>query len=206
LAVALVSVLASDMTYPVVAEALALPETTALPAAGPTVALIVRGRRSDLLAFADMTRGFGLHASVAAPTTLGPKDLVALHAAGLDPIPEMASGGIVAALGTRRSLRHQAASYGLEGRFYFLAPREGFTITDYLLAREVGGTPLQARHDLPSSRRGVAALRPGDVVVETLEGDRSSDRARLLRSIRLLQRSGLRISSVAELSSGQPPS
>jgi processive 1,2-diacylglycerol beta-glucosyltransferase len=205
-AVVFLSVLASDMTYPVVAEALALPETTSLPLSGSRVALIVRGRRTELLGLAHMTRAFGLHASVAAATTLGPEDLVALRAAGLDPIPEMASGGIVGALGSRRSLRHQAASYGLEGRFYFLAPRDGFTITDYLLAREVGGRPLQASHDLPSSRRGVATLRPGDVVVETLEGDGSSDAARLLRSIRLLQRSGLRISSVAELISGQLPS
>jgi processive 1,2-diacylglycerol beta-glucosyltransferase len=204
-ALALLSVLASDLTYPVVAEALALPETTTIRTSRPEVALVVRGRRSELLAFAHVARQHNLHASVATAAALEPEDLSALRAARLDPIPEIAAGGIVAAIGTRRALLRQAASYGLRGRFHFLAPNEGFTITDYLLAREVGGTPLQARVDLRSSRRELAALRPGEIVVATLESDRSGSNSRLLRSIRLLRRRGLTISSVAELIA-RPPS
>jgi len=195
-AVILLGALASDLTYPVVAKALALPETTSLRPSGSSVALIVRGSRPALLALARYARGKDVNASVASPDPLTARDITTLRAAGLDPIPEIASGGIVAAVGTRRLLRRQRTSYGLRGHFYFLAPHEGFTIADYLLAHHLGGTPLQADRSLPSTARDLASLRPGDVVVATLGPARRPDRVRLLRSVRQLERDGLSIAPV----------
>ena len=137
-----------------------------------------------------------MNASVASPDPLTARDITTLRAAGLDPIPEIASGGIVAAVGTRRLLRRQRTSYGLRGHFYFLAPHEGFTIADYLLAHHLGGTPLQADRSLPSTARDLASLRPGDVVVATLGPARRPDRVRLLRSVLQLERDGLSIAPV----------
>ena len=204
LAVVLFALFASDATYPVVAEALALPESTSLSPAGHTVALVVRGRRRDLLALAPIARRDHLQASVAVSERLSAEDVAALRAAGLDPIPELRAGGVAGSLAARGQLQGQIARYQLRGRFYYLAPSEGFTITDYLLARELGGAPIQAGCDLTThGRRDLGSLHPGEVVVATLGPDRDHTQAYLLASIRRLERAGLAVSSVQRLASGR---
>ena len=192
---------ASDATYPMVAEALALPESTALPTAGDAVALVVRGQPSDLLTLAPIARRAHLRASVAASAPLTAEDVAALRAAGLDPIPELSASGVAASFDARRQLRRQVASYALSGHFHYLAPHEGFTIVDYLLARELGGTPVQGGCDLAACGRDLGSLRPGEVVVATLGPDRGHDQAHLLASIQRVERAGLAISSVQRLTS-----
>jgi len=203
LAVMLFALFASDATYPVVAEALALPESTSLSTAGHAVALVVRGQRRDLLALAPIARENHLHASVAASAPLTVEDVSTLRAAGLDPIPELSAGGIVASVEARGQLQSQVARYRLRGRFYYLAPREGFTITDYLLARELGGAPIQAGNDLSTDQRDLGSLHPGEVLVATLDPDRGRGGAELVAAIRRLERSGLPVSSVQRLASGR---
>ena len=61
----LFTLLASDATYPVVAEALALPESTTIVPANDSVALVVQGRRREL-SRSPVARKNHLHASVAA--------------------------------------------------------------------------------------------------------------------------------------------
>jgi hypothetical protein len=203
LAVVLFAFLASDATYPVVAEALALPETTSVSPSRQAVALVVRGQRVDLLALAQVARERHVHASVAASATLMTDDVAALRAAGLDPIPELSAGGVASAFDAREQLERQVASYRLGRPFYYLAPHEGFTITDYLLARELGGAPLQAGSDLPTPGRDLGSLQPGEVIVARLGLDRGHDLAHLLASVRLLERSGLVVSSVQRLASAR---
>jgi len=203
LAVVLFAFLASDATYPVVAEALALPETTSVSPGGSAVALVVRGQRPDLLALAQVARKEHLHASVAVSAAVATDDVATLRTAGLDPIPELSAGGVASAFDAREQLQRQVASYELGRHFYYLAPREGFTITDYLLARELGGTPLQAGRDLLAPGSDLGSLHPGEVIVATLGLDRGHDRAHLLASVRLLERSGLSVSSVQRLASAR---
>jgi len=203
LALVLFALFASDATYPVVAEALALPESTSLSTAGHLVALVIRGQRRDLLALAPIARKNHLHASVAASAPLTAEDVATLRAAGLDPIPELRAGGIVASVEARGQLQSQVARYRLRGRFYYLAPREGFTITDYLLARELGGAPIQAGRTLSADQRNLGSLDPGEVVVATLDPGRGYGGAELVAAIRRLERSELAVSSVQRLASGR---
>jgi hypothetical protein len=203
LAVVLFALFASDATYPVVAEALALPESTSLSPTGHAVALVVRGQRRDLLALAPIARRDHLQASIAASAPLTAEDVATLRAAGLDPIPELRAGGVAASLAARGQLQRQVARYRLRGRFFYLAPGEGFTITDYLLARELGGAPIQAGCDLTTDGRDLGSLHPGEVVVATLGPDRDHTQAYLLASIRRLARAGLTVSSVQRLASGR---
>jgi len=203
LAVMLFALFASDATYPVVAEALALPESTSLSSAGHAVALVVRGQRRELLALVPIARRNHLRASVAASAPLTAEDVATLRGAGLDPIPELRAGGIAASVEARGQLQNQVARYRLRGRFYYLAPREGFTITDYLLARELGGTPIQAGRTLSSNRSNLGSLHPGEVVVATLDTNHGHGGADLVAAIRRLQRSGLAVSSVQRLASGR---
>ncbi|MDE3130456.1 MAG: glycosyltransferase, partial [Acidobacteriota bacterium] len=111
--VVLFVLLASDTTYPVVAEALALPESTSLSAARDSVALIIRGTSSDLLAFGSLARRDRLHASVAVSGPLSGGDVAALRADGLDPIPTLRSGGVASWFDASGELHGQTTRYGL---------------------------------------------------------------------------------------------
>jgi len=199
LAVMLFALFASDATYPVVAEALALPESSSLSPAGHAVALVVRGQRRDLLALARIARRDHLRASVAVSGPLASDDVAALRAAGLDLIPELRASGVGSWFEARGQLQGQVARYRLHGRFYYLAPREGFTIADYLLVRELGGAPIQAGYELASNPGHLGSLHPGEVVVATLRLDGDHGLAYLLASIRRIERGGLAVSSVERL-------
>ena len=130
----LFALIASDATYPMVAEAFALPESTALPTKAGALAVVVRGRPSELLSLALIARRAHLRASVATSAPLTATEIAALRTAGLDPIPELSASGVTAPFAARGQLRRQVTSYTLNGHFYYLAPHEGFTIVDYLLA------------------------------------------------------------------------
>jgi hypothetical protein len=138
-----------------------------------------------------------VRASVAVSGSLTGQDVAALRAAGLDPIPELGGGGIDSWLGARGQLKSQVALYRIHGSFHYLVPREGFTIVDYLLGRQLGGAPIQSRYDILGG--GHARFDPGDVLVATLGADRGHDRASLLASIRHLERRGITVSSVQQL-------
>jgi processive 1,2-diacylglycerol beta-glucosyltransferase len=199
LALVFFTLLASDATYPVVAEALALPESTSIVSPNDDVALVVRGRPPGLLALAAVARKNHLHASVAADQPLSDRDVTIIRAAGLDPMPELSSRGVRSWFSVHGQLESQRARYGLSGSFPYLAPNEGFTITDYLLARHLGGVLVQAGYELPA-RVSPGAVHSGEVVVATLGADSGHDTAHLLTSIRRIERSGLGVSSVQRLS------
>jgi hypothetical protein len=182
-----------------VAEALALPETTSIVPANDTVALVVRGQPRGLLALAAVARKNHLHASVATDEPLSDQDVAIIRAAGLDPMPELSSRGVRSWFSAHGQLASQRARYGLRDSFPYLAPHEGFTITDYLLARHLGGVPVQAGYEL-SSDFPPGAVHAGEVVVATLGADPGHGTSHLLGSIRRIERSGLGVSSVQRLS------
>ena len=165
----------------------------------------MRGRCRDLLALAPLARREHLLASVAASDALTGRDVAMLRRAGLDPIAELKAGGMTPWFEAGDQLRPQVASYQLRGSFYYLAPREGFTISDYLLARHLGGKPLQAGYQLGADSSELGRLHPGEVVVATLGPDRRYRPAQLLKSVRRLERIGLAVSSVQRLASEQRP-
>ena len=188
-----VAVFSSDLTYPLVAEAFALPESGSIANPHGSVALVVRGDRASLLAFAPLARRHHLHGSVATADPLAPGEIAQLRASGLDPIPEIAKGGFRASFGMGRNLKAQAHAYRLEHSFYYFAPSDGFTITDYLLVRHLGGIPLQGSDSLTTVNG--AGLHPGAIVTATLNPGTAAA-ASLLRSWERLARTGPPISSV----------
>jgi hypothetical protein len=206
LALMLFAVFASDATYPVVAEALALPESTSLSPTRHAVALVIRGDRRELLELIPLARREHLRVSIASPGLLTSDDIAALESAGLDPIPELSGHGVSSVLNVRGQLEAQVTRYRIHGRFHYLAPHEGFTIGDYLLARHLHGAPLQAGYTLAGNRIDAASLYPGEVVVATLTPTRDHGPARLLASIRRLELAGVGLSSVQRLSAARPTS
>ncbi len=196
MAVLVLAVFSSDLTYPLVAGAFALPGTKAIVQPHDAVALVVRGDRADLLAFAPIARMHHLHGSVVTSDPLTPSEVAQLRSAGLDPIPELRAEGVRWSLSAERALKAQVREYGLGGSFHYLAPHDGFTITEYLFARHLGGQPLQGSVTLTA--HGNIGLRPGVIVTATL-GPGAAEAQRLLRSWQQLSRTGPTISSVQRL-------
>ena len=199
LTVALFVLLASDATYPVVAEALALPESTAVSPSLHAVALVVRGNRQALLALAPIARRDHFRASAAVSGPLTPRDVQRLEEAGLDPLPVLSSTGVASWFEARRQLRSQKAEDHVTGPFEYLAPRDGFSITGYLLARHLGGRPIQIDSTFPASGSGAAPVRAGEILGTELGSAANGGLQRLVSAIRRVERSGLRVSSVQRL-------
>ena len=201
LAVALFTLMASDATYPLVAKA-SLVERGSVPTSGRSVALVVRCQRSDVRALVRLAGRDRLHASVVVSEPLAARDVDALRRSGLEPIPELDARGVASWFETRAQLETQVADYRLSGRFLYLAPKDGFTMGEYLLARHLGGHPIQPVHELPTGRLDVATISPGEVIVATLTHDSGHGRAHLVASIRQLERAGFAVSSIQRLVSG----
>ncbi len=199
LGAALFVLMASDATYPVVAEALALPETTSVSPFRHAIALVVRGDPQSLIALASIARSDHLQASVAASGPLTRRDVRTLKESGLDPIPVLSSTGVVSWFEAREQLRSQEAEDQVSGSFDYLAPRDGFSITGYLLARHLGGRPIQVENTLPTPGAGAAPARAGEIVDARLVSGSNSALQQLVSAIRQVERSGVRVSSVQQL-------
>jgi UDP-N-acetylglucosamine:LPS N-acetylglucosamine transferase len=199
LTAALFLLMASDATYPVVAEALALPESTSVSPSRDAIALVVRGDRKALLALAPIARNDHVRASVAASEPLTRRDVLTLKESGLDPIPALSSMGVSSWFEVRQQLRGQKTEDQVSGSFDYLAPREGFSIGGYLIARHLGGRPIQVESTLPAPGPGAAPVRPGQILGATLASDSIGDLQRLVSAIRRVERSGVRVSSVQRL-------
>jgi processive 1,2-diacylglycerol beta-glucosyltransferase len=191
--VLVLAVFSSDLTYPFVAEAFALPETRSLGQPHDAVALVVRGDGASLLAFAATARRHHLHGSVMTSDPLTPREVARLRAGGLDPIPGIAVAGIRGSLSSERQLKAKVREYGLGRPFYYVAPPDGFTIADYLVAHHLGGTPLQGSAAIATSDG--SGLRPGSIVTATLQPG-AAGATQLLRSWERLARTGPAVSSV----------
>lgn len=197
--IAVLAISASDLTYPVVAEAFALPESTSIATNRDEVALVIRGRPRDLLGIARIGERLHLRASVSATGALTAAEVAELRRSGLDPIPELRARGVPSWFDVSRQIEEQRARYGLARPFYYLAPNEGFTLVDYLLARRLGGEPLQGREVVPDDRRSPVSLRPGEIGVLTLGSGSIPARLALRAAIRRIEGEGLVVSSVPRL-------
>jgi len=194
--VLVLAVFSSDLTYPLVAEAFALPETRSIALPDDAVALVVHGDRASLLAFAPIAKRHHLHGSVVTSESLTPGQVAQLRAGGLEPMPEIMVGGVRWSLSAERKLRAQVQEYRLGHPFYYMAPHDGFTIAEYLFAHHLGGSPLQG--DAVLATVAGADLRPGAIVTATLEPG-AAGATRLLRSWERLARTGPAISSAQRI-------
>ena len=190
-------VCASDSTYSLVAEAHAVPERTSFVSSPDSVALVVRGPRKALLRFSRESARENVAASVAASDDLTLRDVAALRRVHLEPIPELWASGVRSWFEAREQLRSQVRAYRLGGSFYYIAPKDGFTIVDYLVGRHMGGRPVEPREDLLSVAFGT--VRAGDVVFATLGPGAGHHPRDLIAALRGLERRGLHVGSVQQL-------
>jgi processive 1,2-diacylglycerol beta-glucosyltransferase len=186
----------SALAYHPVAEIFRLPDETVVGARSDEIGLVIEGRRQDLLALADVARARGLRASVVAATPLTANDVRRLRRVGLEPIPALTSHGLRSWLRTKHQLGQQKSDLGLGRPFVYLAPAGGLTVSEYLIARHLGGRPVPVDATIPASGR--ADPTPGTVAAIELGPGRAGRRA-LLREIARIEGSGETPVSVTRL-------
>jgi len=166
-AVSLVASMAPVWTF-VSPSALGLHTINRVPTHQRAVVLLVRAP-SDLIGpLRARLRAEGMDASFAVGTDR--KEVLALQAAGAHGLPELNPGGTTHWLHTSRDLHLEARALGLTHRhFFYLRPRRGFSLAEYVLASRAGGRAVSPR-ELPSLRSG-RPLHAGDVIVVNVARD-----------------------------------
>ena len=204
-AVALVGALAtfsSDLAFPLVAEALEFRHVSHFETRSNAVALIVRTDESSLPGALQTLEALRVHASVALVTSSRRADSAVLRSARLATLPALAAGEFTSWFETRRQLGDQNRPPRKEKAFLYLAPREGFTAGQYLLARDLGGVPVEAAHTIRVGSEDLGGVHRGDVIVVELPATRSGASELLVRAVVKLREAGFRVSSLSALAAG----
>jgi len=164
----------ADAGYPVAAMTLHL--RTAHTAAEPaTVQLVIRANPGILPEVLADLEAHHTTASVALLGTWSPGQIQALEAADDQVLASLEPSSRTGWMHTRRVLAAQGAATGAGAVKVYLPPRDGLTLSEYLLARSTGAVPLGGITWLRSRNPVVKNLVAGRIVV--LDLDSSGDTA-----------------------------
>jgi hypothetical protein len=113
-------------------------------------------------------------------------------------LPATSAGSATGILGFRRRLVGVAKALDVHGRFYYLRPRSGFTLADYLAAREAGGLPVTASVNVDGAGDPrFANLRAGAIIL--VDVSRAQARDSLTAALALLASRHLRAVPLEDL-------
>ena len=173
-----------------------------VPTTHPDVGLVVRAPAGDVTLVASKLSQAGIRVSFADGGVYSRATITDLRALGDELIPEMPrSGSPFRWVRTRGMLYSQARALGLRRRFYFLAPPNGLTVGQLVLARTTGATPVSGALRLSSTGPlPQRSMRAGDVLVVTVDGSASSVRG-VERIVSWLRSDGLSVESLVSLTS-----
>lgn len=185
---------ASAAPYPFVARMLHLRPVTTAPLVGPKVALVVDAPAQLLPAIASELRTRKARATFALDSAPDRSVMATLGSFGDTSLPTLNAKTLPHWISVGRGLQRQAHALGLGKHFYYLVPRKGFTLGEYVVARAVGGRPLAGAVRVEAGRPLPAkAPQAGDVVVVALgDSSLSSALATVDAVTKLLSRESLR--------------
>ena len=146
----------------------------------PDVAVIVRAPQSAIAVIEGRLAADGVQATFASNSMPSAATLAQLRAAGNAFMPEATRAGILPTrwVAIRNHLRREARAMGLGHHFFYLEPRTGLTLGQLVLDRTAGALPVIGSVTLDStSPLPQRPLRPGDVVVLTLDSSVASLRS-----------------------------
>jgi processive 1,2-diacylglycerol beta-glucosyltransferase len=181
--------LATDEAYSVAARPLELRPTTHVATARPDIALVVRGAGADAPAIARLLAHDRTTVTFAVPPSFTAAVARSVEPRGDDVVPALPTAAPVRWLHTRGILRHAPL---LDGRRAYLAPDDGLSFGQYLLARSDGATAISGRVRY-SGFAGAAPRTPaaGDIVVLTPDGSSARTAAEIRALLARLSGSGL---------------
>ncbi len=189
---------ASPTPYPIVARAFDLGGLQQVDIVRPEAALVIDAPQAQIAWLARLLAAKREHASFVVSTPPSAALLVELGQLQDGLLPATSSGGPMALLRFRRHLVVIAKGLGARGRFYYLRPHSGFTLADYLAARQAGGLPVTASVTLDGMRAPeLDDVHPGAIVL--VEADPGQARDSLTTALALLDSRDLRAVSLAEL-------
>jgi hypothetical protein len=192
--------LSSELAYSVVARPLHVKPLTQVSTSRNEVGLVVRVPSGALPTVRRELAARDDHASFAINGRVDDAQVESLRADGNTLVPELTRGKLMHWVKTRKILKRQARTFELPKRYYFLTPRRGFNLGEYMVARTSGLRPVagSVRLDLPSPRVN-AGLHRGQVVVVTLDPRSPGSMTAFDELLAGLSRRGLSAVSVDEL-------
>lgn len=160
----------ADAGYPVLAKTLHL--RSAHPVAQPAAVQLVIRTKADLVpgVLADL-EAHQATASVALLGTWSSERLQAVKVAGDQVLPALEPGSRTGWLHTRRAIATQVAGAAAGSAKVYLPPKDGLTLSEYLLARAAGAVPLGGATWLRSGQSVSKPLKAGAIVVVDLDSD-----------------------------------
>jgi hypothetical protein len=196
--------MSSELAYSLVARPLHAKPLTRVHTSRPEVGLVVRVPASAL---PDVRRELAVRhdrASFAPHGGVTDADLDSLRADGNGVVAELTRGKLMHWVKTRKILKRQARAFELPKRYYFLTPRKGFNLGEYVVARTGGARPVagSVHLDLPSPRVN-RALSRGEVVVVTLNPRSPGSMTAFDELLSGLSQRGLTAVSVDELAASR---
>jgi UDP-N-acetylglucosamine:LPS N-acetylglucosamine transferase len=189
--------LATDEAYSVAARPFELRPTTHVATARPDVAVVVRGAGADAPVVARLLARSGTKVTFAVVPAAVAWVAPSLEARGDDLVPALPPAAPIHWLRTRGTIRHAPL---LDGRHAYLAPDDGLTFGQYLVARAAGATAVAGRiRYLGSAAPPSGSAVAGDIVVLTADGPPTRTAAEVRALATALSGRGLRAVTLSVL-------
>jgi UDP-glucose 4-epimerase len=171
-AVLAVGAFLTDYAYALLAKPLGVATTKQVSTARPEVGVIVDAPAGAVASLARQLHRDGVSASFAVSEAPTAHALSVVRTNGDEAIPILTGGGLFHSLGTKGRLTDAARQLGLGDHFVYQPAKDGITLSQALLARSAGGSPVAgAVNATPASTP--PTLARGDLVEVDLTGSMS---------------------------------
>jgi hypothetical protein len=188
----------TDYAYALLAKPLGVATTKSVSTAEPEVGVIIDAPPSAVASLARHLRRDGVTASFAVGEAPTSHALTVVRSNGDEAIPILDGGGIFHSLGTKGRLSDAAHELGLGDHFVYQPSSDGITLSQALLARSAGGSPVSGAVKAAPAETPPTLSR-GQVVEVDLTG---SDRQQAVQALSTdLASNGLRGVTVTTLMS-----
>ena len=154
---------ASDDSFSAFASLVGASPKTHVNTPRSQVGVLIDAPSSIAVPLAGELRRNGGGASIATNGDVEQSAVGQVRSAGSDMIPRLKGGGPVRWVGTRQQIKHMAKELGESGHIYYAPPNHGFTLTQELLGRTAGASPIRGRMQL-AGPRPLTGIRRGDIV------------------------------------------
>jgi UDP-glucose 4-epimerase len=189
----------TDYAYALFAKPLGVATTRQVSTAQPKVGVIIDAPADSVGSLARELRRDGVTASFAVTNTPTSHALTVVRSSGDEAIPVLDGGGLFHSLGTKGRLTDAARELGLGDHFVYQPAADGITLSQALLARSAGGSPVTgAVHAAPSATPPTIAR--GELVEVDMTGGTDHDAVAALSND--LASNGLRGVTVTSLMGG----
>jgi hypothetical protein len=188
--------LATDEAYSLAAKPFELRPTTHVATARRDVAVVVRSSGAEAPAIARLLARDGTQVTFAVVPAAVAAVAPAVESRGDDVVPALPAAAPIRWLRTRGIIRHVPL---LDGRRAYLAPDDGLSFGEYLVARTAGATAVAGQVRYSGAGRVATSPVAGDIVVLTPDGPPARTATEVSALSAALSRRGLGVVTLSAL-------